>query len=131
MLQGWASYWGTHALERGSPWSVEENRQGWESEQETVHHWLHLTTDLQVHLPGRLAAVPYQPVETEQAAADQVADLLETPYLAAGWEFQVPLVAAAAVEASAVAASVDVVAVAAFDLFEVSEDRRLFVQGPC
>ena len=75
--------------------------------------------------------MPYQPVETEQAAADQVADLLETPYLAAGREFQVPLVAAAAVEASAVAASVDVVAVAAFDLFEVSEDRRLFVQGPC
>ena len=67
----------------------------------------------------------------EQAAADQVADLLETPYLAAGREFQAPLVAAAAVEASAVAASVDVVAVAAFDLFEVSEDRRLFVQGPC
>ena len=131
MLQGWASYWGTHALERVSPWSVEESRQGWESEQETVHHWLHLTTDLQVHLPGRLAAVPCQPVETEQAAADQVADLLETPYLAAGRESQVPLVAAAAVEASAVAASVDVVAVAAFDLFEVSEDRRLFVQGPC
>ena len=131
MLQGWASYWGTHALERGSPWSVEESHQGWESEQETVHHWLHLTTDLQVHLPGRLAAVPYQPVETEQAAADQVADLLETPYLAAGREFQVPLVAAAAVEASAVAASVDVVAVAAFDLFEVSEDIQLFVQGPC
>ena len=75
--------------------------------------------------------MPYQPVETEQAAADQVADLLETPYLAAGREFQVPLVAAAAVEASAVAASVDVVAVAAFDLFEVSEDRQLFVQGPC
>lgn len=75
--------------------------------------------------------MPYQPVETEQAAADQVADLLETPYLAAGREFQAPLVAAAAVEASAVAASVDVVAVAAFDLFEVSEDRRLFVQGPC
>ena len=76
--------------------------------------------------------MPSQPVETEQAAADQVADLLETPYLAAGREFQVPLVAAAAaVEASAVAASVDVVAVAAFDLFEVSEDRRLFVQGPC
>ena len=75
--------------------------------------------------------MPYQPVETEQAAADQVADLLETPYLAAGWEFQVPLVAAAAVEASAVAASVDVVAVAAFDLFEVSEDIQLFVQGPC
>ena len=72
--------------------------------------------------------MPSQPVETEQAAADQVEDLLETPYLAA--EFQVPLVAAA-VEASAVAASVDVVAVAAFDLFEVSEDRRLFVQGPC
>ena len=131
MLQGWASYWGTHALERVSPWSVEESRQGWESEQEIVHHWLHLTTDLQVHLPGRLAAVPYQPVETEQAAADQVADLLEMPYLAAGRESQVPLVAAAAVEASAVAASVDVVAVAAFDLFEVSEDRRLFVQGPC
>ena len=75
--------------------------------------------------------MPYQPVETEQAAADQVADLLETPYLAAGREFQVPLVAAAAVEASAVAASVDVVAVAAFDLFEVSEDIQLFVQGPC
>ena len=75
--------------------------------------------------------MPSQPVETEQAAADQVADLLETPYLAAGREFQVPLVAAAAVEASAVAASVDVVAVAAFDLFEVSEDIRLFVQGPC
>ena len=75
--------------------------------------------------------MPSQPVETEQAAADQVADLLETPYLAAGREFQAPLVAAAAVEASAVAASVDVVAVAAFDLFEVSEDRRLFVQGPC
>ena len=75
--------------------------------------------------------MPYQPVETEQAAADQVADLLETPNLAAGREFQVPLVAAAAVEASAVAASVDVVAVAAFDLFEVSEDRRLFVQDPC
>ena len=75
--------------------------------------------------------MPYQPVETEQAAADQVADLLETPYLAAGREFQAPLVAAAAVEASAVAASVDVVAVAAFDLFEVSEDRQLFVQGPC
>ena len=131
MLQGWASYWETHALERGSPWSEEESRQGWESEQETVRHWLHLTTDLQVHLPGRLAAVPSQPVETEQAAADQVADLLETPYLAAGREFQVPLVAAAAVEASAVAASVDVVAVAAFDLFEVSEDIRLFVQGPC
>ena len=74
--------------------------------------------------------MPYQPVETEQAAADQAADLLETPYLAAGREFQVPLVAAA-VEASAVAASIDVVAVAAFDLFEVSEDRRLFVQGPC
>ena len=75
--------------------------------------------------------MPYQPVETEQAAADQVADLLETPNLAAGREFQVPLVAAAAVEASAVAASVDVVAVAAFDLFEVSEDIQLFVQGPC
>ena len=75
--------------------------------------------------------MPYQPVETEQAAADQVADLLETPYLAAGREFQAPLVAAAAVEASAVAASVDVVAVAAFDLFEVSEDIQLFVQGPC
>ena len=75
--------------------------------------------------------MPSQPVETEQAAADQAADLLETPYLAVGREFQVPLVAAAAVEASAVAASVDVVAVAAFDLFEVSEDRRLFVQGPC
>ena len=75
--------------------------------------------------------MPYQPVETEQAAADQAADLLETPYLAAGREFQVPLVAAAAVEASAVAASVDVVAVAAFDLFEVSEDIQLFVQGPC
>ena len=75
--------------------------------------------------------MPCQPVETEQAAADQVADLLETPNLAAGREFRVPLVAAAAVEASAVAASVDVVAVAAFDLFEVSEDRRLFVQGPC
>ena len=75
--------------------------------------------------------MPYQPVETEQAAADQVADLLETPYLAAGREFQAPLVAAAAVEASAVAASVDVVAVAAFDLFEVSEDTQLFVQGPC
>ena len=75
--------------------------------------------------------MPYQPVETEQAAADQVADLLEMPYLAAGREYQVPLVAAAAVEASAVAASVDVVAVAAFDLFAVSEDRRPFVQGPC
>ena len=75
--------------------------------------------------------MPSQPVETEQAAADQVADLLEMPYLTAGRESQVPLVAAAAVEASAVAASVDVVAVAAFDLFEVSEDRRLFVQGPC
>ena len=75
--------------------------------------------------------MPSQPVETEQAAADQVADLLETPYLAAGREFQAPLVAAAAVEASAVAASVDVVAVAAFDLFEVSEDIQLFVQGPC
>ena len=75
--------------------------------------------------------MPYQPVETEQAAADQVADLLETPYLAAGREFQVPLVAAAAVEASAVVASIDVVAVVAFDLFEVSEDIQLFVQGPC
>ena len=75
--------------------------------------------------------MPGQPVEREQAAADQVADLLETPYLAAGREFQVPLVAAAAVEASAASASVDVVAVAAFDLFEVSEDRRLFVQDPC
>ena len=75
--------------------------------------------------------MPGQPVEREQAAADQVADLLETPYLAAGREFQVPLVAAAAVEASAVSASVDVVAVAAFDLFEVSEDRRPFVQDPC
>ena len=75
--------------------------------------------------------MPSQPVEREQAAADQVADLLETPYLAAGREFQVPLVAAAAVEASAVSASVDVVAVAAFDLFVVSEDIRLFVQDPC
>ena len=63
--------------------------------------------------------MPSQPVETEQAAADQVADLLETPYLAAGREFQAPLVAAAAVEASAVAASVDVVAVAASDLSAV------------
>ena len=62
-------------------------------------------------------------VEIELAAAGQVASL------AAGLECLGLL--AAAVEASAVAASVDVVAVAAFDLFEVSEDRRLFVQGPC
>ena len=56
--------------------------------------------------------------------------MLEKPCLVAELECPGPL-AAAVVEASAVAASVDVVAVAAFDLFEVSEDRRLFVQGPC
>ena len=106
---------------KGTPLN-EEASQGWASGQETDHYWPHLTTGHQVHWPGTQAAEPSLPgipflVETVQAAAGQVADLLVPgkPCLAAELECPGPL-AVAAVEASAVSASVDVVAVVASDL---------------
>ena len=135
MLQDWASCWVRHGLEKGIPLN-EEVSQGWVSGQETDHSWPHLTTGHQVHWPGTQAAGPSLPgtpfpVETVQAVAGQVADLLVPgkPCLAAGLECPAPL-AVAAVEASAVVASVDVVAVAASDLSVVFADTQPSVLDP-
>ena len=103
MLQDWAFCWVKHGLVTGTPLNGGGN-QGWVSGQGTVRQW-----------------TPFL-VEIELAAAGQVASL------AAGLECLGLL--AAAVEASAVAASVGVVAVAASDPSEAFAGTQLFVLDP-
>ena len=112
MLQDWAFCWVKHGLVTGTPLNGGGN-QGWVSGQGTVRQW-----------------TPFL-VEIELAAAGQVANLLvlEKPCLVAELECPGPL-AAAVVEASAVAASVGVVAVAASDPSEAFAGTQLFVLDP-